>query len=388
MKRDVIVIGAGAAGLMCAIEAGKRGRSIVVLEQAEKAGKKIAISGGGRCNFTHLDTAPGHFLSANPNFCKSALARYSPADFLSLVQQHGIGYHEKKAGQLFANQSALEIVQMLLQECAAAQVEIRLDCQVQQIRKNRGFFVQTNQGWFEAESLVVATGGLSVPKIGATALGYEIARQFGLDIVETRPGLVPLLFPPAQQLFFSELSGVSIDVVAACRKQKFRENLLFTHQGLSGPVILQISSYWKAGDPLHINLLPEASLTEIIADRRQFNASLSALLCQRLPKRFVHKWCALQEETRPISSYSGKGLFRLEGLIHDWVLLPESTEGYHKAEVTLGGVDTRGLSSKTMESKRVPGLYFIGEVVDVTGQLGGYNFQWAWASGHAAGQFV
>ncbi len=388
MKKDVIVMGAGAAGLMSAIEAGKRGRSIVILEHAEKAGKKIAISGGGRCNFTHLDTAPGHFLSANPNFCKSALARYSPADFLSLVQRHGIGYQEKQAGQLFANQSALEIVQMLLQECAAAQVELRLNCQVQQVRKNRGFLVQTNQGLFEAESLVVATGGLSVPKIGATALGYEIARQFGLDIVETRPGLVPLLFPPAQQLFFSELSGISIDVVAACRKQKFRENLLFTHQGLSGPVILQISSYWKEGDPLHIDLLPETSLAEIISDRRQSNATLSALLCQWLPKRFVHKWRALQEGTHPVSSYSGKELSRLEGLIHDWVLLPESTDGYRKAEVTLGGVDTRGLSSKTMESKRVPGLYFIGEVVDVTGQLGGYNFQWAWASGHAAGQFV
>jgi predicted Rossmann fold flavoprotein len=388
MMKDVIVIGAGAAGLMCAIEAGKRGRSVVVLEHAEKAGRKIAISGGGRCNFTHLDTAPGHFLSANPNFCKSALARYPPADFLSLVQRHGIGYHEKKAGQLFADQSALKILQMLLRECSAARVEIRLNCQVQQVQKNRKFFVQTNQGLFEAESLVVAAGGLSVPKIGATALGYEIAGQFGLDIVETRPGLVPLRFPPAQQLFFSDLTGISIDVVVTGRKQKFRENLLFTHQGLSGPAILQISSYWKEGDPLHIDLLPETSLAEIIADRRQSNAPLSALLCQWLPKRFIYKWCASEERTRPISSYSGKELFRLEGLIHDWVLLPESTDGYRKAEVTLGGVDTRGLSSKTMESKRVPGLYFVGEVVDVTGQLGGYNFQWAWASGHAAGQFV
>jgi predicted Rossmann fold flavoprotein len=388
MKKDVIVIGAGAAGLMSAIEAGKRGRSIVVLEHAEKVGGKIAISGGGRCNFTHLDTAPGHFLSANPNFCKSALARYSPADFLSLVQRHGIGYHEKKAGQLFVNQSAVEIVQMLLRECAAARVEIRLNCQVQQIRKTRGFLVQTNQGSFEAESLVVSTGGLSVPKIGATALGYEIARQFGLDIVDTRPGLVPLLFSPAQQLFFSELSGISIDVVAACGKQKFRENLLFTHLGLSGPAILQISSYWKEGDPLHIDLLPETSLAEIIADSRQSNATLGPLLCQWLPKRFIQKWCASEERTRPVSSYSRKEISRLEGLIHDWVLLPASTDGYRKAEVTLGGVDTRGLSSKTMESKRVPGLYFVGEVVDVTGQLGGYNFQWAWASGHAAGQFV
>jgi predicted Rossmann fold flavoprotein len=388
MMKDVIVIGAGAAGLMCAIEAGKRGRSVVVLEHAEKAGRKIAISGGGRCNFTHLDTAPGHFLSANPNFCKSALARYPPADFLSLVQRHGIGYHEKKAGQLFADQSALKILQMLLRECSAARVEIRLNCQVQQVQKNRKFFVQTNQGLFEAESLVVAAGGLSVPKIGATALGYEIAGQFGLDIVETRPGLVPLRFPPAQQLFFSDLTGISIDVVVTGRKQKFRENLLFTHQGLSGPAILQISSYWIEGDPLHIDLLPETSLAEIIGSRRQSSITLSALLCQRLPKHFVHKWCDLQGEARPIRSLSEKDLSRLERLIHDWVLLPESTAGYHKAEVTLGGVDTRELSSKTMESKRVPGLYFIGEVVDVTGQLGGYNFQWAWASGHAAGQFA
>jgi predicted Rossmann fold flavoprotein len=388
MRKDVIVIGAGAAGLMCARTAGKKGRSVVVLEHAEKAGKKIAISGGGRCNFTHLDTTPNHFLSTNPSFCKSALARYTPMDFLSMVQQHGIGYHEKKAGQLFANQSALEIVRMLLEECTTARVEIRLNCQVQQIRKDKLFFVQTNQGLFEAESLVVATGGLSVPKIGATALGYEIARQFGINIVETRPGLVPLLFPRSQQLFFSALSGISINVVATCGKQQFHENLLFTHQGLSGPVILQISSYWKEGEPLHLNLLPEYSLAEIIAERRQSSITLSTLLCQRLPKRFVQKWCTTQEWTHPISHYSAKDISRLDSSIHDWVLLPESTEGYRKAEVTLGGVDTRELSSKSMESYRVSGLFFVGEVIDVTGQLGGYNFQWAWASGHAAAQFV
>jgi predicted Rossmann fold flavoprotein len=344
---DVVIVGAGAAGLMCAIEAGKRGRSVLVLERNKTVGKKIRISGGGRCNFTNTCTMPEHFISANPNFHKSALARYTPDDFIRLVRRHRITYHEKKLGQLFCDGTSQNIIDMLLKESAAAQVQIEVDCSVMSIRKEERFLVFTNLGDFACQSLVIATGGLSIPKIGATDFGYRISHQFGLRLTEIRPALVPLTVGGEEGRAFRELSGVSFDAGVRCGAVGFRENILFTHRGLSGPAILQISSYWKSGDPIVIE--PHS-----------------------LPRRFVQKWRELYGQTP----------------IENWTLIPSGTEGYAKAEVTLGGIDTRELSSKTMEARRVPGLYFIGEVVDVTGHLGGFNFQWAWASGFAAGQYV
>jgi predicted Rossmann fold flavoprotein len=389
MNSDVIIIGGGAAGLMCAIEAGKRGRRVIVIEHADRIGKKIAISGGGRCNFTNLYTTPDNFLSANPNFCKSALARYTPADFIALVEKHGIRYHEKKLGQLFCDGSSREIISMLLAECESAGVEIRTDCTVGEIRKDDDVFVlDTNQGEFECQSLVIATGGLSIPPMGATDFGYRVARQFGLAIRETRPALVPLTFGGAALDELRELSGVSIDSIVKCNGAEFRENILFTHRGLSGPAILQASSYWNRGDSISINLLPENDAGEILIAEQRSNIELANLLAQFLPRRFAIAWCELFTPSRPLSTYSVKELEAIAGTLHDWRLAPSGSEGYKKAEVTVGGVDTGELSSKTMEARRVPGLYFIGEVVDVTGHLGGFNFQWAWASGHAAGTYV
>jgi predicted Rossmann fold flavoprotein len=393
MKKDVIIIGGGAAGLMCAIEAGKRGRSVLVIEQAERLGKKILISGGGRCNFTNVNASPENFLSANPDFCKSALARYTPAHFIALVEKHGIAYHEKKLGQLFCDGSARQIVAMLRKECAAARVEIRLNCRVVKIvdsfgntgrdarATKSGFQLQTNQGEFECKSLVVATGGLSIPKMGATDFGYRAAKQFGLKIVATAPGLVPFTLNPA----FVEQSGVSVDTVTSCNGVSFRENILLTHRGLSGPAILQISNYCGGGESVHINLLPEKSALKILKSKRGRALELSSVLSQHLPRRFVTEWCARFAPSRPMHTYSVGELETIARSLHNWEVRPSGTEGYAKAEVTLGGVDTDELSSQTMEARRVRGLFFIGEVVDVTGWLGGYNFQWAWASGFAAG---
>jgi hypothetical protein len=388
MKRDVIVIGGGAAGLMCAIEAGRRGRSVTVLEHAERLGKKILISGGGRCNFTNINAAPENYLSGNPHFCKSALARYRPADFIALIEKHGIAYHEKKLGQLFCDITSRQIVEMLQQECDAMRVELRLNCQVQQVEKNVEFSVRTNAGDFECDSLVIATGGLSFPKIGATDFGYRIAQQFGLKISETRPGLVPLLFNDADLAAFGELSGISVDAVASASGSSFRENILFTHRGLSGPAILQISNYADASEPITLDILPENPGGDWLKSQRGTNKELKTFLTQWLPQRFTQQWCEQFAPSRPMNRYSNAELEEIARRLHQWEIRPAGTEGYAKAEVTLGGVDTGELSSKTMESRNVPGLYFIGEVVDVTGWLGGYNFQWAWASGHAAGQVV
>ncbi len=399
MKKDVIVIGGGAAGLMCAIEAGKRGRSVLVLEHAERLGKKILISGGGRCNFTNVDAGPENYLSANPHFCKSALARFTPADFVALVEKHGIAYHEKKLGQLFCDVSSRQIVEMLEKECAAARVEIRLSCKVTDVRKNIVFEVETSEGRFESDALVIACGGLSFPKIGATEFGYRIAERFGLKLTEVRPGLVPLTYGPAEQKSFGELSGISIDSTATCNGTSFRENILLTHRGLSGPAILQISNYCREGDALEIDLLPDQpglklfGINEATGESSNGNAppetkELLTLLSNHLSRRFAQEWCEQCAPSKPINRYSLKELQAIAERLHRWGIRPHGTEGYAKAEVTLGGVDTNELSSKTMEARRAPGLYFIGEVVDVTGWLGGYNFQWAWASGFAAGQFV
>jgi predicted Rossmann fold flavoprotein len=388
VKREVIVVGAGAAGLMCAIEAGKRGRSVAVLEHAERPGKKILISGGGRCNFTNLHATPENFLSGNPDFCKSALARYTPADFIRLVDGHGIAWHEKKLGQLFCDVSSRQIVEMLLTECEAAGVEIQLNCNVNTVRQHGGFALDTSLGAFECDSLVIATGGLSFPKIGATDFGYRMATQFGLRVIPPEPGLVPLTFGDAEQRAFGELSGVSVDAKVSAGGASFRENLLFTHRGLSGPAILQISNYLGNGGAVTLDLLPEQPGQEWLLRESRTNKELKTVLGQALPQRFAQQWCEVCAPSRPMNRYSAPELAEIAQRLHRWQITPAGTEGYAKAEVTRGGLDTGELSSKTMESRRVPGLYFIGEVVDVTGWLGGYNFQWAWASGHAAGQSV
>ena len=388
MKHDVIIIGGGAAGLMCAMEAGRRERSVLVLEHAERLGKKILISGGGRCNFTNANAGPANYVSGNPGFCKSALARYTPERFVALVEKHGVAYHEKKLGQLFCDFSSRQIVEILQKECAAARVEIRLNCLVHKARKNVCFQLETNQGECAADSLVIATGGLSFAKLGATDFGYRMAHQFGLAVTAPRPGLAPLTLGAEDQTAFGELSGVSIDAEVACEGARFRENILFTHRGLSGPAILQISNYWKGKEPMAVNLLPDKQARELLVAERQTNKELKTVLGQYLPQRFVQQWCMRFAPSRPMNRYSTLELEEIAQRLLRWEIHPADTEGYAKAEVTLGGVDTGELSSKTMESRRVPGLYFIGEVVDVTGWLGGYNFQWAWASGHAAGQFV
>jgi predicted Rossmann fold flavoprotein len=385
---DVIIIGGGAAGLFCAIEAGKRGRKVLVLEHTERVGKKIKISGGGRCNFTNIYTSAENFISENPHFSKSALARYTPADFISLVEKHAIAYHEKKLGQLFCDGSSQQIIDMLLSECLEAGVEIRCRCQVQSVLKEDSFRVETNQGSFIASSLVIATGGLSIAPLGATDFGYRIARQFGLKIEEPKPALVPFTLTPQLQKQLVTLSGVSLDVLVSCCDKEFRENMLITHKGLSGPAILQISSYWRSGQAISINLLPETDAFEMLARNQESGIELVNLLARHLPRRFAQAWCDLYALSRPLRQYDARELQTIAQRIHQMQVTPLGTEGFRKAEVTAGGVATSELSSRTMESRRVPGLYFIGEVVDVTGQLGGYNFQWAWASAHAAGQYV
>lgn len=388
---NTIIIGAGAAGLMCAIEAGKRGRKVLVLEHAEKIGKKILISGGGRCNFTNLDVKPENFISNNPHYCKSALARYTPLDFISLVEKHGIKYYEKKLGQLFCDGSAKEIVQMLQTECDEAGVEIKVNCTIDKVEQinnsssDTAFRIISNLGEFSTESLVIATGGISIPQMGATDFGYKLAKQFGLRLTKTVPGLVPFIL---NEESYSELSGLSIDSIVTCNNTSFRENILFTHKGLSGPAILQISNYWTEGDEVAIDLLPGIDINALINEHKPNKTELVNVLAKFFPKRFAEKWCDLNFPTKPVNRLSDKDIELIGKLLHEWKKVPKGTEGFGKAEVTKGGVDTNELSSKTMESKKVPGLYFIGEVVDVTGWLGGYNFQWAWASGFAAGQYV
>jgi predicted Rossmann fold flavoprotein len=380
---DALVVGAGAAGLLCAIEAGKRGKRVAVLEAAERAGKKILISGGGRCNFTNLYCQPENFISANPHFAKSALARYTPQDFIALVEKHGIAYHEKTLGQLFCDRSANQITGMLEAECRGAGVKIFLGRKIQGVRRSDRFIVVTDSEELQAPSLVIATGGLSIPKMGATAWGYDAAKQFGLAISKTNPGLVPLLLNSKDQGDYCDLAGVSAEVAVASNGASFRESMLITHRGLSGPAILQASSYWKAGAAIRIDLAPDKDVLQSVRKSPVRNiAQVRSALSEVLPKRLATRWLELRERT----PWSNSSLEDLERELHEWNLLPSGTAGYEKAEVTTGGVDTDELSSKTMESKKVKGLFFIGEVVDVTGHLGGFNFQWAWASGAAAGR--
>ena len=388
VSADVVIVGAGAAGMMCAIEAGKRGRRVLLLDHAEKLGEKIRISGGGRCNFTNLDTRPEHFLSANPDFCRSALARYTPRDFIALVEKHGIAWHEKKLGQLFCDGSAQQIIDMLKTECDNAHVQWCMPVKVSSIEKRERFLVATNRGDFDCQSLVIASGGLSIPQIGASPFGYRIAGQFGLKVTELRPALVGLTFAPETLAQFADLSGVSVDAIVSCNGASFRENLLVTHRGLSGPAILQISSYWRPGLDLSVNLLPERDAWEILDGARASEKLLANVLGEFLPQRFAQRWVEFNFENQPMKRFAAPRLREIAERLRDWRIRPSGTVGYKKAEVTLGGVDTRELSSKTLEARKKPGLYFIGEVVDVTGHLGGYNFQWAWASGHAAGQAV
>lgn len=387
---DVIVLGAGGAGLMCAIEAGKRGRKVVVLDHAKKAGGKILISGGGRCNFTNTGTEAKAYVSENPHFAKSALSRFVPEDFIALVKAHGIDFHEKKLGQLFCDYSARSIVRLLLDECGKAGVAIELDTSILSVTQENGKFrIRTSRGDFEAASLVVATGGLSLPKIGATGLGYDIARQFGLKIVETAPALDGFKFAKPLLKSLEGLSGVSVDSLVTCGGISFRENILFTHMGLSGPAALQASLYWRPGAEVVIDLLPDTDATEWLISKKKegSKAAPKNLLAAFFSKSFSEKFCALMKAPElPMVQIGDKALAELGASINAWKIVPVGTVGYDRAEVTRGGVSTDELSSKTMESKKIPGLYFIGEVVDVTGWLGGYNFQWAWASGWAAGQ--
>jgi predicted Rossmann fold flavoprotein len=381
---DVIILGAGAAGLMCAIEAGKRGRRVALLERAERIGKKILISGGGRCNFTNLHCRPENFISANPHFAKSALARYTPVDFIALVEKHGIAYHEKTLGQLFCDGSAQQIVAMLEAECRAGGVRIQTNVNVEQVARKNDFLLRAGDDEFHGASLVIATGGLSIPKMGATGLGYDLARQFGLTIIEPRAALVPFTLNKDDAAHFCELAGVSAEVIASIGAQSFREKMLITHHGLSGPAILQISSYWKPGQPVSLDLAPERELIAAFRDpkARRDLPSAKAAFRTALPNRFAERWL----DVYPPQGWSNHALDELERRAHNWQITPAGTEGYAKAEVTAGGVDTNELSAKTMESRKMPGLFFIGEVVDVTGHLGGFNFQWAWASGFSAGQ--
>ena len=388
---DVLVIGGGAAGLMCALVAGQRGRRVLVVEHANRVGKKILMSGGGRCNFTNTGAEPSNYLSANPHFCKSALARYTPADFIALVERHGIAWHEKEAGQLFCDVSSKQIVRMLLDECAAAGVRIETGCAIQQVRHGDGDFrVDSARGTFAAPALVVASGGLSIPSMGASGFGYELARQFGHRVLPTRAGLVPLTLSGTHHERLADLAGVALPVEARCKGTTFRGAMLLTHRGVSGPAILQISSYWHAGDALELDLLPgeEAGAWLRGARAERPSAELKTVLAERLPKRFAQRLCEHWIESRPLHRYRDAELRGIADLLARWPLVASGTEGYRTAEVTLGGIDTDELSSTTMQSKIVRGLYFIGEVVDVTGWLGGYNFQWAWASGHACGSAV
>ena len=383
---DVLIVGAGAAGMMCALTAAQRGRRVLLLEHYGKLAEKIRISGGGRCNFTNLNAGPENYLSTNPHFCRSALARYTPQHFIAMLDRHGIGHHEKKLGQLFCDEGSEAIIAMLKQECDDAGVRWCQPCEIHEVGYSDAFYIETGRGSFRAESLVIASGGLSIPKIGATPFGYKLAQQFGIPVTRLKPGLVPLSFHPQEWQPYAELAGIALDAIVSCGKRSFRENLLFTHRGLSGPAILQISSYWEQGRPLSINLLPEQDVAQLFMAEQGSKMLLVNFLAQYWPRRFAELWCAQFGDNRPLNQYGQKRLLQIAAAIGNWQITPTGTLGYAKAEVTCGGVDTHALSSKTMECKTVPGLYFIGEVVDVTGQLGGYNFQWAWASAHAAGE--
>jgi len=384
---DVIVVGAGAAGLMCAIEAGKRGRRVAVLENNSRAGSKILISGGGRCNFTNRQVTARNFLSDNPHFAKSALARYTPADFIALIERHGIRYHEKTLGQLFCDESARQVTEMLLAECRAASVDVRTSCPARDLRKADEFVVDTAAGEMQARTVVIASGGLSIPKMGATDFAYRIARRFGLRVVECRPALVPLVLNDDDRARYCDLAGVSADVIAATGGAIFREKMLITHQGLSGPAILQASSYWRPGQAVALTLAPDhdLALEWTARKKRGERGALKTILADHVPKRLAER---LAPAGQTLNQISDRELAAAAAQLQPWVLTPAGTEGYAKAEVTAGGIDTSELSSKTFESHKVRGLYFIGEAVDVTGHLGGFNFQWAWASGYCAGQFV
>ncbi len=388
---DVVVIGAGGAGMMCAAEAGKRGRSVLVIDHAAKPGEKIRISGGGRCNFTNLNAAPANYISQNPSFAISALRRYTQRDFIALVERYGIAYHEKTLGQLFCDGSSKQIVDLLLNEMRQASVELRLSTSVRTVEKTPdGFVLRLQQGAVQCRSLVVATGGKSIPKMGATGFGYDLAAQFGLKLVETRPALVPLTLEPTLLERLTPLAGVAVDAVAGCGKTTFAEAMLFTHRGISGPAILQISSYWREGDEIVLSMLPGVSLFEELRKARAQNGrqALQTALAAFLPKRLAQLVAETEKGPANLADYSDKRLRAIDEAVNRWRFKPAGSEGYRTAEVTLGGVDTRELDSRTMEAKAVPGLYFIGEVVDVTGWLGGYNFQWAWSSGWCAGQAV
>ncbi len=389
-KVDVVILGAGAAGMMCAIEAGRRGRRVVLLDHAERVGKKILISGGGRCNFTNIHTRPENFLSENPHFAKSALARFTPADIIAMIERHGIRYHEKTLGQLFCDRSANDVITMLERECADAGVRLIVGTRILSVVRDGHFRVQTTDTAFEAEAVVVATGGLSIPKMGATAFGYTLAEQFGLRIVDCRPALVPLVFSADDREKWCDLTGVSAEVVATAgarpRRGSFREKMLVTHRGLSGPAILQASSYWRPGEAITLDLAPGVEVMAPLLARNARRDAAAAVLAIRaaLPARMAERWVAIHEP----ADWTNASLATMEQQLHSWQITPAGTEGYAKAEVTAGGVDTAELDAKTMQSRKVPGLYFIGEVVDVTGWLGGYNFQWAWASGASAGRAV
>jgi predicted Rossmann fold flavoprotein len=389
-KVDVVVLGAGAAGMMCAIEAGKRGRRVVLLDHAERVGKKILISGGGRCNFTNIQCRPENFLSENPHFAKSALARFTPSDIIAMVERHGIRYHEKTLGQLFCDRSAMDVVSMLERECTAAGVRIVTGAKVVSVTQEEHFLVQTTSSLWQTEAVVVATGGLSIPKMGATGFGYTLAEQFGLRIVECKPALVPLVFSAEDREQWCDLAGVSAEVVASSGVKRsrgtFREKLLVTHRGLSGPAILQVSSYWRPGETVAIDLAPGTDVMAPLLVRNARRDAAAAIVALRsvLPSRMAERWVAINTPT----DWTNASLAAMEQQLHAWQVAPAGTEGYAKAEVTVGGVDTAELDAKTMQSRKVPGLYFIGEVVDVTGWLGGYNFQWAWASGCSAGKAV
>jgi predicted Rossmann fold flavoprotein len=391
---QVIIIGAGAAGLMCALTAAARGRQVLLLDHANKAGKKILMSGGGRCNFTNMYSEPANFLSANPHFCKSALARYSQWDFIALVGKHGVAYHEKKLGQLFCDHKASDILDMLLTECREAGVQLLLDCSIEQIEASSaaGYQLHTSAGAFSCESLVIATGGLSIPTLGATGFGYQVAKQFGHQLLPTRAALVPFtITEPQLKALCTELSGTSVeDCLVSCNDMSFRENILFTHRGLSGPAILQISSYWQPGDAVQINLLPHIDLQQWLPAQQleRPNSELKTLLAELFTKKMAGLLAEQWFVSKPLKQYTHAELNAIAEQLSNWTLVPAGTEGYRTAEVTLGGVDTREVSSKTMESLKAPGLYFVGEVLDVSGQLGGFNFQWAWASGFAAAQYV
>lgn len=392
VQTDVIIIGASASGLMCAIEAGKRGRRVIVLDHANKAGKKILMSGGGRCNFTNVDIDPDNFISHNPHFCKSALSRYTQWDFIALVNEYQIPYHERDLGKLFCDDSAKDILNMLLAECKKAMVKVQLNCDIKNIIRDddESFVVDASSGQYRAVSLVIASGGLSIPKMCASPLGYKVAEQFGHHIWPTSPGLVPFTLQPHDKEKLETLSGISVECDVSNERIHFKENILFTHRGLSGPAILQISSYWQPGETIIINLLPDIDVVELLAARQalQPNIKLKTLLSEVLPKRLLPSLFDQEALDKPLQELSSIRISEIARQLQQWKIKPGGTEGYRTAEVTLGGVDCDELSSKTMQSNRVAGLYFIGEVVDVTGWLGGYNFQWAWSSGWCAGQVV